>query len=148
MGLILRSGTGTNQAEEVNLSSTTATATGVTTVDEAIAQLSQDVQNIQISSIPIEIEQNADFIISNLALYPVDCTAVPITTTPPSNPTIDDLFAVADARANSSINNITIDFAGAGQLLHGSLDIFVLNQDGGYAEFRYIGGEVGWISEK
>ncbi len=153
MGLILRSsitstGTGTNQAEEVNLSSSTAAATGANNVDAAIAQLSQDVQNIQVSSIPLEPEQNANFSISNLALYPVNCTAVPVTITPPSNPNLGDKFAIADSRANSSINNITIDFASTGQLLHGSLDTFILNQDGGYEEFRYIGGDVGWISEK
>ncbi len=53
MGLILRNTTtgtsgGTNQAQEVNLSTTTAAATGASTVDEAIAILAN--QTIVVNS--------------------------------------------------------------------------------------------------
>lgn len=150
MGLVLRNQIDSSEAENIQLSSGTAATAGTTNVDEAIAQIINDVNNIQIGSgsLPVEVEQNASFIISNVALYPVDCTGASVTASPPSNPVPGDKFAIVDSRGSCSINNIFVDFISTGKNLHGGSRNYSFNQDGAYTLFEYINNTIGWIAEQ
>lgn len=70
------------------------------------------------------------------------------TVTAPSSPAINDRFAVVDARATSATNNITINFTTTSQNLYGSIQNYVLNVNGGYVEFIFMGASTGWIGTK
>lgn len=78
----------------------------------------------------------------------MDCSAAARTVNPPSSPAIGERFAVSDAKASSSTNNITIDFTTASQKLYGSIQNYVMNTDGAYVEFTYVGSTTGWIATK
>ncbi len=78
----------------------------------------------------------------------VDCSAGPITVTPPSTPAIGDRFAVSDAEAQSKINNITVDFDTANQKLYSIEQPYIINVAGGYVEFIYMGTTTGWVATK
>lgn len=71
MGLILRNTTtgtsgGTDQAQEVNLSTTTAAATGASTVDEAIAILTNQVIAILANQTIVVNSQTEEVTLDNL----------------------------------------------------------------------------------
>lgn len=78
----------------------------------------------------------------------MDCSAAVRTVNPPSSPVIGERFAVSDAKASSSTYNITIDFTTASQKLYGSIQNYVMNSDGMYVEFIYVGSTTGWIATK
>lgn len=77
-----------------------------------------------------------------------DSTSAARTVTAPSSPSIDDRFAVVDARATSATNNITINFTTTSQKLYGTIQDYVLNVNGGYVEFIYMGTSTGWVATK
>lgn len=81
-------------------------------------------------------------------ILPVDVRTSVAIINPPNLPQPLDTFAITDSRANSSINNINIDFVTAGQLLHGSIQNYVMNDDSAYVEFVYINSTIGWINKK
>lgn len=78
----------------------------------------------------------------------MDCSAAVRTVNPPSSPVIGERFGVSDAKASSSTYNITIDFTTASQKLYGSIQNYVMNTDGAYVEFIYVGSTTGWIATK
>jgi hypothetical protein len=78
----------------------------------------------------------------------VDCSGGAVTVNPPSTPTIGMRFAVVDATASAATNNITIDFDSANQNLYGSEQTYILNVNGAYVEFIYMGATTGWIGTK
>jgi len=78
----------------------------------------------------------------------VDCSAAPLTVTPPSSPAIGDRFAVVDAEATAATNNITIDFDTANQKLYSVEQNYIINVAGGYVEFIYMGTTTGWVATK
>ena len=78
----------------------------------------------------------------------IDVSSGPATITPPSDPVLGDWFAVSDAIAKSSSDNITIDFSGSSQNLYGSPQDYIINADGGYVKFIYAGSVTGWIATK
>lgn len=80
----------------------------------------------------------------------VDCSGGPVTVTPPSTLSIlpGQRFAVSDATASAETNNITIDFDTAGQSLYGIEQNYILNADGGFVEFIFMGATIGWIATK
>lgn len=151
MGLILRTQSGDpSVADNVELSSATATATGANNVDDAIAQIVSDLTSLQVgaTSLPLEPEQNVNFTVSDIALYPIDCRANSVTVSPPLSPVSGSKFALVDSRANSFSHNIIVDFASAGQLFCGTLDSYILNQNSAYASFLFVGGDIGWVVQK
>lgn len=66
----------------------------------------------------------------------------------PASPSTNSRFAIVDSRANASVNNILINFSGATQKLYGSLQNYIINEDGGYITFRYLNSTIGWVAEK
>lgn len=78
----------------------------------------------------------------------VDCSAGTITVNPPASPVIGDRFSLTDATASAGTNNITVDFDTANQNLYGAQQNYILNVDGGYVEFIYMGATTGWIATK
>lgn len=78
----------------------------------------------------------------------VDCSAGTITVTPPASPVIGDRFSLTDATASAGTNNITVDFDTANQNLYGIQQNYIINVDGGYVEFIYMGATTGWIATK
>lgn len=93
-------------------------------------------------------EKSDDFTATKGSLELVDVTENSVTVIPPPSPIKDDRFGVVDSRAKSSTNNITVDFAGAEQLIHGYSDTFLINQNSAFVLFRYTDNEIGWIVEK
>jgi hypothetical protein len=81
-------------------------------------------------------------------LTPVDVSAGISTVTPPTGVSDNTVFEIVDSRANASTNNITVGFSGVGENLYGTLSDFVINTDGAFSRFRYLGGTIGWIVEK
>lgn len=79
---------------------------------------------------------------------PVNVSAAPSTVTPPSGVGVNSVFEITDSRANSSVNNILVDFSGVGANFHGSLQNFTMNSNASFGRFRYLGGSIGWIVEK
>jgi len=140
MGIRLR-----EEALLIELSPATASVAGTDNLDQAIAQIFNNQSTAD--SLPVAQERNANFTISSQSLYPVDCRGGSISITPPANPSFNFQFAISDSRANSETNNIIIDFAGANQLVHGSLNTSVLNYNSAYSQFRFIGGAIGWIKQ-
>ena len=100
------------------------------------------------SLVTISTEQIANFTATKNALTPVDVTTIPITVTPPSSPVTGDTFAIVDSRFNAFTNNIIIDFTTVTQNLYGSLNNWIINEDGGYVQFIYINTSIGWIAHK
>lgn len=78
----------------------------------------------------------------------VDCSAGTISVTPPSSPAIGDRFSVVDAEATAGTNNITINFSGSSQKLYGTIQNYIINVNGGYVEFIYMGTTTGWVATK
>ena len=68
--------------------------------------------------------------------------------TPPTGVAVDSQFALTDSRANAATYNILVDFSGAGETFHGALQNYQINSDTAYANFRYLGGSIGWIVSK
>lgn len=92
--------------------------------------------------------ENTNFTAVKGVVHPVDCSGGAITVTPPSSPSIRDRFALSDCNANAGTNNITVDFVTASQNLFGGSNTYVINVDGGYVEFMYMGATTGWIATK
>lgn len=82
------------------------------------------------------------------AVLPVNATSAAITITPPASPQPGDWFAVSDSRSIAATNNITIDFSGASQKLHGTVQNYVMNAAGDFQRFIYIDSTVGFVSSK
>lgn len=78
----------------------------------------------------------------------VDCSGGTISVTPPTSPAIGDRFAVVDAEATAGTNNITINFSGSSQKLYATVQNYILNVNGGYVEFIYMGSTTGWVATK
>lgn len=95
-----------------------------------------------------ETIQSSGFTAVLRTIHAVDCSGGTISVTPPSSPGIGDRFAISDAAAASSTNNITINFSGSSQKLYGTVQNYVININGGYAEFIYMGSTTGWIATK
>lgn len=98
--------------------------------------------------LPIAPEESDDFTATKGFITPVNATNKEIVVTPPSNPIADDRFGIVDSRAKSSTHKITIDFGQNDQLIHGSLNTFVVNQDSALIIFRFLGLQIGWVTEK
>ncbi|RME21631.1 MAG: hypothetical protein D6800_11875 [Candidatus Zixiibacteriota bacterium] len=78
------------------------------------------------------------------SVVPVNVSGSAASVAPPPSPNPGDWFEVVDSRGNASVNNITVDFVTAGIPLNGASDNFVIDVDGGSAEFVYIDATVGW----
>jgi hypothetical protein len=96
----------------------------------------------------VENIENSTFTALMWLINEVDCSAGAITVDPPAAPAIKDRFAIVDSKANAATNNITIDFTTATQKLNGSVQDFIMNCDGCYIEFVYMGATTGWVSTK
>jgi len=96
----------------------------------------------------VENIENSNFTALKWLINEVDCTGGAISVTPPASPVVKDRFAIVDSNANAATNNITIDFTGASQKLNGSVQDFIMNCDGCYIEFVYMGSTTGWVSTK
>jgi hypothetical protein len=94
-----------------------------------------------------DIETSA-FTALKFIINQVDCSGGTVTVTPPSSPVIGDRFSLTDATASAGTNNITVDFDTANQNLYGSEQNYILNVNGGYVEFIYMGSTTGWIATK
>lgn len=88
----------------------------------------------------------SNFTASKFTLHQVNTTSAAITVTPPASPQVGDRFAVVDARLTAATNNITIAFGS--QKVYGSNDNYVINVNGGFAEFIYMGSSTGWVATK
>lgn len=88
----------------------------------------------------------SNFTASKFTLHQVNTTSAEITVTPPSSPQIGDRFAVVDARLTAATNNITVNFGA--QLVYGQNDSYIINVNGGFAEFIYMGSSTGWVATK
>jgi hypothetical protein len=97
---------------------------------------------------PVENIENSTFTALMWIINEVDCSAGAITVDPPAAPAIKDRFAIVDSNANAATNNITIDFTTATQKLNGSVQDFIMNCNGCYIEFVYMGATTGWVSTK
>lgn len=80
-------------------------------------------------------------------LTPINVSATGSIVAPPAGSS-DLRFGLVDSRANSDIYAITVNFSGAGELLYGSLQNYILDQNGAYATFRYLNPTIGWVVEK
>lgn len=78
----------------------------------------------------------------------VNTTSGAITVSAPSSPSIGDRFGIVDARATSATNNITVDFTTTSQKLYGTIQNYIINVNGGFAEFIYMGASTGWVATK
>lgn len=96
----------------------------------------------------VENIENSNFTALKWIINEVDCTGGAISVTPPASPVIKDRFAIVDSNADAATNNITVDFTGASQKLNGSIQDFIMNCDGCYIEFVYMGSTTGWVSTK
>ena len=96
----------------------------------------------------VENIENSAFTALKWIINEVDCSGGAISVTPPASPVIKDRFAVVDSKASAATNNITVDFSGVSQKLNGSIQDFIMNCDGCYIEFVYMGSTTGWISTK
>lgn len=95
-----------------------------------------------------ETLHSSDFTATAFLVNLVDCSGGTITVDPPSSPSVGDRFALSDATANAGTNNITVDFTTATQKIYGSVQDYILNVDGGYVEFMYVGTTTGWVATK
>lgn len=78
----------------------------------------------------------------------VNTTSGAITVTAPSSPIIGSRFGIVDARATSATNNITVNFTTTSQKLYGTIQNYIINVNGGFAEFFYMGASTGWVATK
>lgn len=99
------------------------------------------------SVLPLAAEVSGAASVTAAYLTPVNVSGVASTITPPAG-SVNVRFALVDSRANSATNNITVNFSGGGYNLYGSLQNYVMDQDGAYATFRYLNSSIGWVVEK
>ncbi len=99
------------------------------------------------SILPLVSETSGTFSASLSYLTPVNVTTGISTVTPPAG-SVNARFALIDSRANSATYNITVSFSGTGDKLYGSLQDYVMDQDGASATFRYLNSTIGWVVEK
>lgn len=95
-----------------------------------------------------EVVNTSGFTATMGEIAQANSTSGAITVTAPSSPSINNRFAVVDARATSATNNITVDFTTGSQKLYGSIQNYILNAAGGFVEFIYMGTATGWIATK
>jgi hypothetical protein len=95
-----------------------------------------------------ETIESSNFTATMRRINLVDCSGGAITVTPPSSPAIGDRFAVVDAEATAATNNITVDFDTANQKLYAVEQNYIINVNGGYVEFIYMGTTTGWVATK
>lgn len=98
--------------------------------------------------LPVVTESSGIFTAQVNKLTPVNVSVSGATVSPPGSPATNNVFEISDSRANSSANNILINFSGASQLFHGVAQNFVINSNASFSRFRYLGGSIGWIVEK
>jgi hypothetical protein len=100
------------------------------------------------SSTPPKVEAANPGSITFGRIHQFDLLAAPITTVCPSGAVIGTRFAVSDGAAFAATNNLTVDFTTNTQKLYGTVQNYILNVNGGYAEFIYMGAGTGWIATK
>lgn len=132
---------------------TSSTGTDVMFLAGVGVTLSADADELTINTTapqPASTEtiENANFTATIRRVNNVDCSGGAITVTPPSSPAINDRFSITDSKASSGTNNITINFSGSSQKLYGTVQNYVLNFNGGYVEFIYMGSTTGWVATK
>lgn len=99
--------------------------------------------------LPVAIETSGSSVAVVNFLTPVNVSEDPASITPPTGVAVNSVFEVTDSRANAGTNNITINFSGVSETLHGSASsTFVMNSDAAFARFRFLGSPIGWIVEK
>lgn len=98
--------------------------------------------------LPVATEASGTLTAGVNRLTPVNVSEATATVNPPAGPSTNDVFEISDSRANASTFNILIDFSGAGQTFHGAVQNFTMNSDAAFSRFRYLGGSIGWITEK
>lgn len=130
----------------VNLEFKTISATGGVNLSNASSVITLSTTAPQPPA--SENVHTTNFSATNLTLHQVDCSGGAISVTPPPSPSIGNRFAVVDARAASATNNITINFSGSSQKLYGSVQNYIINLNGGYAEFIFMGSSTGWVATK
>lgn len=77
----------------------------------------------------------------------VNTSVIVGTVNPPSSPEPLDTFAVSDSRGNASVNNITVDFAGASVNFHGSSSNHIIASSRDCVQFLYVNSAIGWIKK-
>lgn len=130
----------------VDLEFKTISATGGLNIVNSSSQITLSTKAPQPPA--AENVHSSDFTATNLTLHQVDCSGGARIVTPPPTPQIGNRFAVVDARAASATNNITINFTTASQKLYGTIQNYIINANGGYAEFIYMGSSTGWVATK
>lgn len=99
------------------------------------------------SILPVATETSGTFSAAISYLTPVNTSSGVATVTPPAG-SVNARFALVDSRANSATYNITVGFSGAGDKIYGSLQDYVIDQDGASATFRYLNSTIGWVVDK
>lgn len=110
--------------------------------------LDGDTINVGVKAAETETIENSNFTASLGVINIVDCSGSAISVTPPSSPQINDSFAVVDGTGDAFTNNITVDFSGASQNFHSSVEDYIINKDNDYAEFEWVGATTGWIRKR
>ncbi len=105
---------------------------------------SESSSNLSPRAIAPEVSSATTIAVLNQVL-PVDCSNNTVLVTPPLAPMPGDIFAVSDSRGNALTNNISIDFVGASQFLHGRSQNDILNNNADYREYLYINAVIGWV---
>ncbi len=118
--------------------------------DGSTAWTSLPYLNINNSTNPPTTEnvQSANFTAARWRLYQVDTSTTAITVSLFTSPSINDRFSVVDATGTANTNNITIDFTTPSQKLYGTVQNYIINVNGGCADFIYLGATTGWIARK
>ena len=147
-----RTGSGTTRDYSANASTNVLTlVTSLTTDDRVIVQNTTGSGYIGYESVnppSVETLETTTFTASRGVIHLVNSSAAARTVNPFASPQINDRFAISDATASSATNNITIDFSTASQKLYGTVQNYILNRNGAYVEFIYVGTTTGWIATK
>ncbi len=147
-----RTGSGTTRDYSANASTNVLTlVTSLTTDDRVIVQNITGSGYVGYESVnppSVETLETTTFTASRGVIHLVNSSAAARTVNPFASPQINDRFAISDATASSATNNITIDFSTASQKLYGTVQNYILNRNGAYVEFIYVGTTTGWIATK
>lgn len=106
------------------------------------------VGNEPLSLLPVSTEASGAVSAPLNFLTPINTISVTTTVAPPSGLTVNSRFELVDSRANSSTNNIVVNFSGAGLNFYGGLNNYTINANGAFVKFRYLGTSIGWVVEK
>jgi hypothetical protein len=147
-----RTGTGTTRDYSANASTNVLTLqVSLATTDRVIVQSTTGSGYVGYESVnppTVETLETTTFTASRGVIHLVNSSGAARTVNPFAYPQINDRFAISDATASSATNNITIDFTTASQKLYGSVQNYIINRNGGYVEFIYVGSTTGWIATK